>query len=298
VRPWQGSLARSSGLGALVLFGAMLSVHSARAAPPKVEDVVRRAGERVVALETGLALATAKERYAQTLLSADMESVARERRELVSDVVWVPTGDPLVWAFFRDVLSVDGRPVEGREGRLYELFSVGPAREARDRAQGILEESARYNLGTHRTVNSPTVAVTFLHPRNQRRFRFRGGGAGTLEGTPVVTVRFDEITRPTLTRTANGDDIPARGVLSITPEIGIVVASELRFDVPRVGPVEITVRYGLQPRLDAWLPLEMHETYGDLRPGTRSHQERVEVEATYSDYRKGEVELQGIQPIR
>jgi hypothetical protein len=281
-----------------VLSGTALSVQPAHAAPPKVEDVVRRAGDRVAALETGLALAAAKEGYTQTLLSADMQSAVRERRELVSDVVWVPTGDAFVWAFFRDVLAVDGRPVEGREGRLYELFSGGPARQARDRAQRILEESARYNLGPHRTVNSPTVAVTFLHPRNRHRFRFRGGGLEALEGKSVMTVRFDEVTHPTLTRTTNGEDIPARGVLSIAPETGTVVASELRFDVPRLGPTEIAVRYGLQPRLEAWLPVEMHETYGYLAPGVGVSGERVEGVARYSDYRKGEVELQGIQPVR
>jgi hypothetical protein len=292
-------LRRSAGPAALLLSGALLSARPAHAPAPKVDEVLRRAGERVVALESELAVTAAKERYAQALLMIGPQSSSPERRELVSDVAWVPTGDALVWAFYRDVLSVDGRPVEGREGRLYELFSGGRAARARDRAQRILEESARYNLGTHRTVNSPTVALSFLHPRNRPRFRFRAAGSETVEGVPVMNLRFEEVVHPTLTRTAegaNGEDIPAHGVLSIGPEAGILVSSELRFDVPRLGPVQITVRFGPQPRLDAWLPAEMCESYGYLVPSPDGH-EWVEAVATYSDYRKAEVEVQEIRPV-
>ena len=54
--------------------------------------------------------------------------------------------------------------------------------------------------------------------------------------------------------------------------------------------------YRLHPRLSVWLPAEMRETYGS-HPRA-AWDERVEATATYSDYRRGLVELGPIQPVR
>jgi len=78
----------------------------------------------------------------------------------------------LVWAFFRDVLDVDGGPTAGRTARLERLFSGGPTPRAREQGARILEECARHNFGLRRTLDNPTVALSFLHPRNQPRFHF------------------------------------------------------------------------------------------------------------------------------
>ncbi len=99
----------------------------------------------------------------------------------MSETAWLPTGDVLVWAFFRDVLAVDGRAVGDRTARLEKLFSGGPTSEARGQAARILEESSRYNIGPPRTINSPTVVLSFLHPRNQPRFHYEANGTETVE---------------------------------------------------------------------------------------------------------------------
>ncbi len=137
------------------------------AAASEADEVLRRAGATVAALEGQLAVVVAREEYLQTLTAGDGMDT-HERRVLASDVVWVPTGDALVWAFFRDVLDVDGRPLADRTARLQQLFSGGPTPQAREQGARILEESARYNIGLRRTLNNPTVALSFLHPRNQR----------------------------------------------------------------------------------------------------------------------------------
>ena len=144
--------------------------------PPRIEDVLAEAGRYVSRLEEELAVLVADEKYLQSLFLG-RESSARHRRSLVSDVAWVPTGDPFVWAFFRDVREVDGDPVRDRGARLERLFPSGVTVAGRERAAEILEESARYNLGVHRTLNCPTVALSFLHPRNQARFAFQIGRA-------------------------------------------------------------------------------------------------------------------------
>jgi hypothetical protein len=182
--------------------------------PPRLEDVLTAAGRHVSSLEQELTVLVADEGYAQSLFIGREDS-ARVRCSITSDVAWVPTGDPLVWAFFRDVRDVDGAPVRDREARLERLFPSGPTPAGRERAQQILEESSRYNLGRRRTVNSPTIALSFLHPRNQSRFDFRIVGPDEKEGAATWKTRFAERERPTLTRTPRGDDVPARGLLWI-----------------------------------------------------------------------------------
>ncbi len=51
--------------------------------------------------------------------------------------------------------------------------------------------------------------------------------------------------------------------------------------------------YRPQTRLQAWLPAEMRETYGER--GRAGH---LETAATYPDYRRAEVEVQEIVPLR
>jgi hypothetical protein len=259
--------------------------------PPRIEDVLAQAGRYVSRLEHDLAVLVADERYLQSLFIG-RESSARHRRSLVSDVAWVPTGDPFVWAFFRDVREVDGDPVRDREERLEQLFPSGVTLAGRERAQQILEESARYNLGKRRTVNCPTVALTFLHPRNQPRFAFRLDGPDEKEGTPTWKVRFAERARPAFTRTSRGDDVPAKGLLWIEAGTGALVTSRLELRPPNLGPVVIETTYAPDDRLGAWLPAEMREEYG-----SRSSDERVESVARYSGWRRAQVEVQPIVPV-
>jgi len=284
--PWTNAATRTEA-------AATVLAPPAPARKAEVDEVLHRAGVTVAGLEGRLAVAVATEEYSQRLTLGGNWFGSRRVRELVSEAAWVPTGDALVWAFFRDVFAVDGRPIKDRTARLQRLFSSGATPEAREQAAAILGESARYNLGPRRTINSPTVVLSFLHPRNQPRFRFEARGEETVEGLRVLTVRFAETGHPTLVQTSTGIGIPARGMLRIEPEGGILVSSELHLDVPGLGPIQIRVRYRPQPRLEAWLPAEMREDYGLTGEAVR-----LETVAKYSDYRKAEVEVQEIQPVR
>jgi hypothetical protein len=287
---YRGRLLRCAASGVASL--GMLLASRAGAQQPALGELLSRAGTLTVALEDRLAVIAATEEYQQGLLLSN-DVVARVRRRTVSDVVWMPTGDAMVWAFFRDVLSVDGSAVVDRAKRLEGLFVSGATLDARRQAGQLLDESTRYNLGRRRTVNTPAFALSILHPRNQSRFRFGIAGETKRDGIPGVKVRFYETARPTLTRTSRGADVPARGILWIEPAQGALVESELRLDAPR-RPTEIKVRYRLAERLEAWLPIEMEEAYGNRSrsPG----EERVEAIARYSDFRKAEAEVQVILP--
>ncbi len=285
---WRGALC------GLLILSAQAAAYGSDDQPPALEELLRRAGELTVALEDGLAVVAAREVSHQGLLQ-DRDRNARTRRRIESEVVWVPTGDALVWAFFRDVVAVDGSAIVDRAQRLERLFSSGVTPDARRQAGELLDEGARYNLGRRRTVNTPTFALTILHPRNQSRFSFRLAGEGKREGVRVVKVHFSESSRPTLTRTSDGIDVPAAGTLWIEPGLGALVASELRLNAPLL-PAEIKVRFRRAVRPDAWLPFEMEETYGNR---SRSlGEDRVETSVRYSNFRMAEAEAKVILPTR
>jgi hypothetical protein len=198
----------------------------------------------------------------------------------------------MVWAFYRDVRSVDGKPVRDRAARLEALFPPGWTPEARDRAQEILAESSRYNVGTRRTVNSPTLALACLHPRNQARFAFRVAGADTKAGVACWKLRLRERVEPTLVRTSRGEDVPLGGVLWVEAGRGTVLATEAEMRAPRAGAVLIETEYRLHERLGSWLPSEMREAYGNRVRGVG--QDRVEARATYTGWRRAAAQVEDI----
>jgi hypothetical protein len=277
---------------------ALALVHPAAAiatttTTPRLEDVLSLAGRYVTRLEEQLAILVADETSTQSVF-VGRESSLWQRRALVSDVAWVPTGDPFVWAFFRDVREVDGDPVRDRDERLAHLFPSGVTLSGTERAFQILEESARYNLGPHRTVNSPTVALSFLHPRNRWRFDCRLEGQDERQGVATWRVRFSERARPTLVRSSRGQDVPARGLFWLEAGSAALVESRLELHLPDFGPIVIETLYAHDDRLGAWLPTEMREAYG--RPSRSSREPHLEAVARYSGWRRAQVEVQVILP--
>ena len=263
--------------------------------PPRLEDLLSLAGRYVTRLEEQLAVLVADETSTQSVF-VGREGSLWQRRALASDVAWVPTGDPFVWAFFRDVREVDGDPVRDREERLARLFPSGVTLAGTERALQILEESARYNLGPHRTVNSPTVALSFLHPRNRWRFRFRLEGTDGRQGVATWRISFRERARPTLARASGGQDVPARGLLWMEAASAALVESRLELRPPGIGPLVIETVYAPDARHSGWLPTQMREDYGIRSRSSR--EPRLEAVARYSGWRRAQVEVQVILPVR
>jgi len=275
-------------MNALLLWAALVS------ATP--ED---RALQALVALAEGylegycakLALVRATEHSRQKAILRP-ESGARVRspeiktaRELVSDVLWVPSDDIVVLAFYRDVYSVDGKPVRDRADRLLRLFPEGATESARVRAAQILDEGARFNLGIgYWNTNFPTLPLAFLHRRNRPRFEFRRGERSKLQGRPVVQLQFREVVSPTFTRSRDGkQDFVASGTFWIAADDGAVLQTDLRYEE---ASARFRVSYRSEPKLGLSVPDEMRFSQGD----SRSLQE-IEGVSRYGDYRSGEAEI-------
>ncbi|HXK12099.1 MAG TPA: hypothetical protein VMT70_20840, partial [Vicinamibacteria bacterium] len=189
----------------------------------------------------------------------------------------------------------DGKKVREREGRLETLFSASSAASVPQRARAILNESARYNIGPAvRNMNFPTLSLVFLHPRNQRRFAWKRGGArrfGTVEG---LEVEFEEVERPTLVDQDGRGDLPAKGRFWIDPALGTVLRSETTFRFePARARAYVATQYRAEPRLALWVPAEMREEYEDLPAAPQPvFGSPSEATARYSNFRQFTVTIE------
>ena len=187
---------------------------------------------------------------------------------------------------------MNGRSVDGESGSVIELLAE---RGNHARLRELADASARYNIGRlQRNFNDPTLALMFLAPAAQGRFRFEDGPPEVIDGVPAHRMVFEERGRPTIVRDARGlRDIPASGTLAVA-EDGRVMQSELRLQVRQESASMIRVTFGYEPRLGMMVPRLMEEEYRTFRPP--GSQEVVTGRATYSDYRRFETGARILPP--
>lgn len=212
-------------------------------------------------------------------------NVVFNRRQLLSDVLLVHTVQG--WLGYRDVAAVDGRAVRNRTERIAELFLSHDADRA-DQLQRVADESARYNVGRfRRTLNIPTLALSFLHRRNHSRFIFSGEGRDRLDGRDVDVLRYEEHASPTLLGTSAGRDVSMTGRIWLDAATRAVVQTELDVSGERRG--ELVTRYREEPGFQALVPDFMWEWYDageHVAVGSIYTPAVVECLARYSRYRR------------
>ena len=180
--------------------------------------------------------------------------------DLRSDYMLVQLGDGGGWLPFRDVFEVKGSKVRDREDRLVKLFLSG--KEDRfDIGATIMQESTRYNLGPiTRTINIPTLALMFLHPRVNERFVFSDDGEEMLGPRLVRRASYKEVAKPTLIKTTKGRDLALSGHVWFDQSSGVVMKTDMLAMDPIVY-ASVTVSYRLDDVAKIWVPEKMEEYY-------------------------------------
>jgi hypothetical protein len=251
----------------------------------RAEDVLARAGAYVAAFIHRFSNVVAEERYVQDSRPVAISGRGRgailqglAHREIVSDYLLVRIPGLTDWRTFRDVREVDGRPVSDRQERLTAIF-LEPSGTTLERAAQIDRDGIRYNLGDDaRTINGPLLALGFLQPAFQRRFRFSLREVDKEVGPDVWIVQYREQARPTILRNVPDGDLAASGRFWIERATGRVVRTELAVS----DSDSITTSFRFDARLQMDVPSEMRESYfhrGQYVTGT----------ATYDGFRKFEV---------
>ena len=169
-------------------------------------------------------------------------------------------GDGEGWMRFRDAYEVKGRKLRERDDRLLKLFTSNH-KERFEKAAEYTTAAQKFNLGNvARTINIPTLAMMFLHPRVNERFEFVDGGEDNVGGRILRKAVYKEVARPTLIKTTRGRDLALTGSLWIDSFTGTVVKSELNAADPIVR-CQVTVTFRRDDALDLWVPEKMEEYY-------------------------------------
>ena len=256
---------------------------SVLAQQPGATGIVQRATAYVDNFQQQFGSMVAEERYEQRITrglgSTSSRNTGPTSTVLVSDflLVQVP-GEG--WLPFRDVFERDGGRIRDREDRLAALFLKGTNGPSFDQARRIMNESARYNIGSiERNINTPTLVLQFLTPLHSYRFRFTP--AGSVNGQTVV--QFQETSFPTFITTTNLRDLPVSGRFWFDEEAGVITKTELDA-VDTTVEAHITVTFRRDDALSTWVPARMEERY--RRPGDSMV---VTGAATYSRFRRFQV---------
>jgi hypothetical protein len=255
-----------------------------RPEPVDLATTLRRAGTWVERFAEESVSIVGSEDYNQEYRPDTRSSGVVEARRLRSDIAVVRTsaseaGAGYPWVQFRDVIEVDGRSVSDRRGRLERLFTT-PSGSSYAEAAALTAESARYNIGPGpRTVNVPLFALFFLVPANQGRFRFDALREEATATSRLAVIGFRERERPTMIRSPEGRNRPARGSFWIE-QSGRVVRSRVEVESEGGWTAEMAVDFGHDAHVDAWVALSMHERHH------RGDHETLDCTAVYSNYRR------------
>ena len=284
---------RAACFTALVMTG--LWYRPAAGLQPRLEDVLARLETYVTAYEARLANLVAEEHYEQWTQTGPGEPPTT-RRTLTSDFGFLRLPGRPEWLGLRDTFAVDGQPVPDREGRLDRLLA--DAQHRGNPARRIVEENARYNLGlVARTVNVPMLALDLLGPRHRWRLSFRKQREDDFVGRHVWVVAFEERERPTVVKTPQGRDRPARGTVWVDPVDGAVLRTEVAFEASGADDspaATVTVLYRREDTLGLLVPAEMREIYRTKTSQGASTE--IHAVARYSKFREFRASARIVSP--
>jgi hypothetical protein len=254
------------------------------AQPVTVVAVVAGAAEYVGIFMDRFSRVVAEERYVQDA-SANFTTpgaVPVRHRETAADFLLVQTDVVGGWMAFRDVFEVNRAAVRDRSERLTKLFLESPG-AAVSQAEAINRESARYNIGPTRTINSPILALAFMQERYRPQFSFSLGKPDRIDGVDVAVLEYQEGARPTVIRGPSGRNLPARGRYWVDAQTGRILKTEIAIDDTTMRS-RITVTFRFDDRFDVCVPLQMDEEYVMVRSGAS-----VKATAKYDRFRQFEV---------
>lgn len=249
---------------------------------PQTAVVLDRVSEYATRFIEQFTHVVAEEQYVQDSHAADgVDAVgtavfdAPQHTELRSDFLFVGFDPNSDWLTFRDVYSVNGRPIRNRTDRLTQLF-LTPTKNAIARARQISREGYRYNLGSpDRTVANPVLALGLLQQRYRSRFEFRLDGSDSVLGSETSILKFKERVTPTVLRTLSDHDVMTSGRIWIDTASGRITQTELDTSVGD----RIMTMFGYDAQLKMDVPTEMRDiTWFHHRPITGT--------AHYSQFRR------------
>jgi hypothetical protein len=224
-----------------------------------------------------LSAVVAEEHYRQTVRTSNNRVTwqLRDTRQLRSDVLLVKAPADSLWLCFRDVVAVDGASIADRQDRFDALFTHPSSTVVSD-ARRIAEESARFNLGYFRTVNTPVAALTYLGSRFAAASTWELSVDQRLGKARVWTLAFDQRKPPFVVHEVGRNPVPSSGRLWLQPGSGRILRTE--FAVHVLGRPRVITDFAYVQSVNTWAPVRMEERFENER-------ERIAGLATYARHR-------------
>lgn len=270
---------------------ASLAILPLAAAPQEPDTstgaVVRAASSYVADYQLRLTSVLADETSEQEVVRrSPLDPNARRTRRMLSEVFFMFTPGTNHWMAIRDVISVDGRPVENRP-------EVRPSLEALNDdevARRLKTQNSRFNIGrVFRNFSEPTFSLLVLDAKHAQRFTFDRKHVTKKDGATLVTLAFSEKHSPTLIHDTTRGRIFTTGEIIVEAVSGLVRETTIR---ARTGDldVELTTKYVADATLEMWVPDSFRESYeAGIDPKSLQSQaehEHVVALSTYRNYRR------------
>jgi len=242
---------------------------------PTLEDVLAKAAQYVSAFVDPSRALVCEESYEHTYYRRMFNAAGGSERLPQNTRVWVaekvvlatPADEKsgLPWTEFRDIVTLDRKPVRDGASRLPKLL-IEPKLPNLTEALQITRESASSQVGRfERMALLPRLPFVFLHAVNQPRFAFTMGGGRAIKGVKTVEVRFQEKGSPTILRSSGGQDAPSTGSFWIDPATGAVLSSFLKNGDSSAVYDELTITCALDQATSLWLPVSLIERMYDTQ---------------------------------
>ena len=258
---------------------------------PALKSLLAKAGAYAVGYRKLCRELVAEERMTQK--EYDRKGRLKNQRSFISDYLFVALpSDPELTVEFRDVVSIDGKPVPRQNQGLLELFR-NKSSNAFEEARRVTKESTKYNLGRDRTSNMVNFCLSFLLPPFQRVIEYQSLPAeNSAEGDHLI-VQFRELTDETALRAVTPlgrKPIPSQGRIWLSKPDAKVLKIDFTFKKDEewystAGRYLSEYQLGVDNLL---LPYRFEEYFYDVK-----HPERVLFEsvATYSNFRHFSVDV-------
>ena len=208
-----------------------------------------------------------------------------EYRTIKSEVAFIALPGDAGWMGFRRVIKVGRDAVEDTFGSLNAVLASGTVDDY-SKARSMLADSARFNLGTPRTINLPNLPLEVLHPRHAKRFSIRLAGEDRVRGRRTIKLVLVENVSPTIIRATDNGDMRSIVSAFIEPRTGKLWRADVVARDPRDSRWAfdhvISVEFREDRTLGLLVPATMHEVF------FAGQNRNAHGDADYSNYRRFE----------
>jgi hypothetical protein len=266
-------------------------LHSQADPDPVLRDLLVRAGAYALGYRKLCRELVAEERMIQK--EYDRKGKLRKQRSFISDYLFVALPSAPDFAVeFRDVVSIDGKPVPRRSQGLLELFRKKSS-NAFEEARRVTQESTKQNLGKKRTSNMVNFCLSFLIPQFQGGIEYQFLPPQNSAEVDEFVLQFRELTDETRLGAVSPmgrKPIPSQGRIWLSKPDAKVLKIDFTFRqeeefYPIFGRYLIEYQLGVDNLL---LPHRFEEYFYDTKEPERVLFESV---ATYSNFRHFSVDV-------